>query len=59
MLLCAFTLWVSRVEGGDPLEAIGMMQRSELCDLGQCGGDGGGGKVIRVWIYLEDRACGN
>lgn len=38
--------------------AIVIIHVRVLCGLGQCGSDRGGSKVIRVWIYLEDRAHG-
>lgn len=48
MLLCAFPLQGSRVEGGSPLGESVMIQGSTLCKLGQCAGDGSCRKVARV-----------
>ena len=39
---------------GDPVEAIAMIQVRVLCGSGQRGGNRGGSKVVRVWIFLVD-----
>lgn len=58
MFLCGFILQRSRVDGGRAGGDNYSDQVRVLCGLGQSGGDGGGSKVVRAWIYLEDRACG-